>query len=222
MTKKKTQKLLKKVQADYDQISEHFDKTRKHAWPEFKQFLPYIKDGDFVADIGCGNGRLFDYLASEKKIKYIGVDNSKGLLEKARKNYEANFIEGELQNIPIDDNAVDTVAEIASFHHLPNKELRIKALQEAHRILKNHGTLILTVWNLFQPKYKKYIWKARIKSLFTHYSPRDTFIPWAKTGIDRYYYAFTERELSTLIENNGFKINKTYTGNNLVFICQKV
>lgn len=222
MSKKKTKKLLKKVREDYDQIADQFDQTRKHAWDEFTDFLPYIKKDDFIADLGCGNGRFYKFISEKQQVKYIGIDNSKELIKRARKKHKAQFIHGELQNIPIDDHAVELAIAIASFHHLPSKELRIKALQEAHRILKNKGTLIITVWNLFQMQYKKYIWKARLRSLFTHYSPRDTFIPWGKSGIKRYYYAFTHEELSHLIENNGFEIHKHYTGNNLVYICQKV
>ena len=223
MSKKKEQKILKKVKSDYNSISDHFDLTRKHPWKEFEAFKPYLRDDIFIADVGCGNGRFYEHLKDEGyKADYLGIDNSEKLLEIAQKKHpEAKFILGELQNIPIEDHKVDLLVEIASFHHLPNKELRNKALQEAYRVLVKGGIFIITTWNLFQKKYKKYIWKARLKSLFSHYSPRDTFIPWSDTGIDRYYYAFTPKELQKLIENNGFKILKSAVGRNIVFICEK-
>jgi hypothetical protein len=90
------------------------------------------------------------------------------------------------------------------------------------RILKEKGTLIITVWNLFQPKYKKYIWKSRLRHIlsFGKYDSRDTFIPWGKTGVNRYYYAFKPKEFIKLVDNK-FEIIKEIKGNNLIYICRK-
>lgn len=224
MQKNTAQQLLKKVQQDYNTIAKEFDQTRQHAWKEFEHFKPFIKSGQKIADIGCGNGRLYAHLKNNNKIEYIGIDNSEELLKQAKKqNPEANFQYGDLTNIPIKDNSIDTVTAIASFHHLPTIDLRKKSLSEFSRILKEKGTLIISVWNLFQPKYKKYIWQARFKSIISlgKYSNRDTFIPWSKSGIMRYYYAFTPKELKQLIENNGFQVLQTEIGNNILYICQK-
>ena len=66
----------------------------------------------------------------------------------------------------------------------------------------------------------KYIWKARKKYITSlgKYGPRDTFIPWAKTGIDR-YYAFKTNDLN-LLEENGFKVILEHTARNILFICK--
>ena len=77
--------LLKKVVKDYTEISEEFDKTRKNKWEEFDKFLKYIKDNNVVADVGCGNGRFYQFLKKHRKTKYIGIDNNKKLLEKTKK-----------------------------------------------------------------------------------------------------------------------------------------
>ncbi len=214
--------LLKKVIKDYTEISEEFDKTRKNKWEEFDTFLKYIKDKNIVADIGCGNGRFYDFLKKHRTTKYIGIDNNKKLLEKAKEQKDAKFIKGDLLKIPLKKESVNVVLEIASLHHIPSVELREKAIKEVHRILKNNGIFIVSVWNLFQPKYKKYIRKAFLKSIFTlgKYDPRDTFIPWAKKT-ERYYYAFKENELEKLLEKSGFEILEKEKNNNILFICRK-
>lgn len=223
MKEKVAQKLLKKVIKDYSHISEDFDQTRQHQWKEFEAFLPYLKENSSVVDIGCGNGRFYKFLKEKLKTHYTGIDNNPELIKIAKKTFkEANFIQGDLLKIPLKTASIDTALEIASLHHIPTKKLRLEAIKELYRILKNNGIAIITVWNLFQPKYKKYVWKARLKSLFGKYEARDTFIPWSKTGINRYYYAFKAQELRNLLEKQGFEVIKETHGNNFVFICKKL
>ena len=224
MHQKETEKLLQNVKDFYDTAAKEFDMTRQHGWEEFKEFLPCIKEGDQIVDLGCGNGRLLGFFKQNTSINYIGIDNSKGLLEAARKNHPyAKFLEGDLTKIPLKDQSADHAIAIASFHHLPGKELRKQCLTEIKRILKPDGTFILTVWNLFQPKYKKYIWKSRLKALLSggKHEARGTNVPWGKAKLPRYYYAFTERELKKLLAGNGFEILKMTKGNNITAICKK-
>lgn len=230
MHPKTAQKLLSKVVEDYDNISTEFDQTRQTNWKEFEVFLPYIKENQFLGDLGCGNGRFYKFIKQHRQIKYLGIDNSEKLLAKAKlefpetDNNKHQFIKGDLLNLPIADNSLNVAAAIASIHHIPGKELRQKAIQELHRVLKKNGLALITVWNLFQPRYKKYVWFSRLKSLlsFGKYNARDTFIPWGKTSIKRYYYAFTEAEISSLLKKSGFKIIKKETGNNITIIAQKI
>lgn len=210
---------------DYTPIASEFSATRQHAWKEFELLLPYLKNRQHILDLGCGNGRLFKFLQKHKKINYLGVDNNEDLLKIAKKeNPEAKFQKGDLAKIPVKSGEIDILASIASFHHLPTKELRKKSLGEMRRVLKTNGILFLTVWNLFQPKYKKYIWKSRLRSLlsFGKKDSRGTLIPWSNSGIKRYYHAFTPREIEKLLNNSGFEIIYKEKGNNLVYLCQKI
>jgi len=223
MHPKTAAKILKKVKQDYDDISEEFDKSRKREWKEFKEILPYIKDGDKVLDLGCGNGRLFEFIQKNRKISYTGVDSSKKLISIAKKTYpKAKFIVGDMLSLPFKKAEFDVIISIAALHHIPSAKLRAHAIKEMERISKPGARLIVMVWNLFQPKYKKYIWKSRFKYIlsFGGYDSNDTFIPW-KNEAKRYYHAFKERELGKLLKDNGFEILKDKTGNNLIAICRK-
>lgn len=224
MKEKTAKKIMKGLVETYDAISSEFDQTRKSDWKEFKQFLKYIKKDSTLADIGCGNGRFLEFLKTSKlNTKYTGIDRSKELLKKARKqNPNANFIEGDLLDLPLPNGKTDMAVLIASLHHIPSKKLRTKAIHELQRILKKDGIAIVTTWNLFQPKYKKYIWHSRIRSILSlgKYDLRDTFIPWGKEKKQRYYYAFTQKELRNLLKKD-FQIIEESKGNNIVMICKK-
>jgi ubiquinone/menaquinone biosynthesis C-methylase UbiE len=102
------------------------------------------------------------------------------------------FLEGDMTKIPLEDDFCDVVCAIASFHHVPSDRLRLVALKEMIRIMKSDGVLVLSVWNLFQAKYKKYVIWSYLKWLisFGKFDLRDTFIPWGNSGIRRYYHAF--------------------------------
>ncbi len=225
MNKKTATKILKKVITDYDMISQEFSQTRQHGWKEFEKYLPHLKKTDKIVDLGCGNGRFFTFLKKHGLTNYIGIDNNQKFLDLAKiQQKEARFIKGDLAKTPLANKSQNVATAIASFHHLPTVNLRKKSLREIQRILKANGTLIISVWNLFQPKYKKYIWISRLMSILSlgKYAPRDTFIPWGKTGVKRYYYAFTQKELQDLLENSNFKVVKQYLGNNIVMICRKI
>ncbi len=225
MDRETAKSIVEKVSKDYDSISTEFHQTRQHSWPEFNQILPYLKNHQKILDIGCGNGRFLKFLKEEKiDSDYKGVDISPKLLEQAKKSLgESMFLEGSFLKLPVETNSKDLVVSIAAFHHLPSKEYRQKALQEIRRVLSENGLLFITVWNLFQPKYKKYIWQSRIRHIYSlgKYDSRDTFIPWSKSGIKRYYYAFTSKEIKTLLQKNGFEIIEEKSGHNLTFVCRK-
>lgn len=215
------QEILEKVKLDYDTIAEEFSATRQTPWDEFKLFKPYIFEGSTIADIGCGNGRLIPSLPHNGE--YIGIDISQNLIEQARKTYpEKTFLVGSLLEIPIKANSMDTTLCVASLHHIPSKELREKAVDELQRITKPGGYCIITVWNLWQRKYLKFIVKAlREKITFGDLEYNDLFIPW-NNKVFRYYHAFTKNELAGLLKKR-FKIIDVSVASkhNIIIICQK-
>ena len=112
MKAKTAQQLLDKVVEDYNKISSDFHKTRKTDWKEFHLFLDFIKDHQAIADLGCGNGRLYNFLRKHRQIRYTGVDNSQKLLDIAKENFKSNFIKGDLIDIPLETNSKDIITAI--------------------------------------------------------------------------------------------------------------
>ncbi len=221
MRSKTAEKILKSVMDSYHIIANEFSDTRQYNWKEFEYFKKYLLNEANIIDLGCGNGRLLKFLYQKylnNNFKYIGIDNSKKLLKKAKEIHpEGIFIFGDQIDIPIEDDRADIIFNIAAFHHIPSKKLRLKALNEMRRALRKNGILILTVWNLWQSKY----WLAILTSLMRfitslgNYHLGDFFIPWKNNkGVhlsNRYYHSFLPRELNKLIKNSGFEIIENFT-----------
>lgn len=212
--------ILQEVKRSYSAIAHEFDATRDRPWPEFADFLKEIKKRFIykkrlaALDVGCGNGRLSHFLTlrqAQGDIEYVGVDNNRTMLRIAKKkNPSATFRFAEITKLPFPAHSFDTVWCIAVLHHLTTEKLRLKALKEMKRVLKPGGLLFLMVWNLWQPRYKKYIDKKT----------QNAEIPWKKK-ILRYYYAFKQNELHDLLKSAGFKkIKKVKSNHNFAFIAR--
>lgn len=209
MRQKKAKKILEHVKTTYDLIGEDFDETRQVPVKEFRLFEPWLKPDMNILDLGCGNGRL---LKSLKDCRYFGVDNSDTMLKLAKKNFpRENFIKGDQVQIPCKDGTIDIVFNIRAFHHLPGRQMRLRALHEMNRVLRPNGILIISVWNLLRGQFWKPALKASLRAIFTFggYSWKDFFIPWGKKAM-RYYHAFTPVELLKLVTNAGFEIEELF------------
>lgn len=202
--------IINKTREDYNLISEDFSRTREYMWEELKPFLdPYIKKGDKVLDLGCGNGRYYQYF-KDKETEYIGIDNSEKLIEIAKKKHLfADFRTGDALNLPFPNNYFDKVVSIAVLHHIPSEKLRKKFMEEARRVLKDNGILVITVWNFHQKKEKKILFKYSFLKLFglSRLDFKDILEPWGKKA-ERYYHWFSEKELVDLAKETGFEVKE--------------
>ena len=197
---------LENVKNIYEQISNEFDVTRTYKWSWINDHLNTLPDNSFICDIGCGNGRNM----KSTKHRFIGVDNCKGFLNICKKQ-ELNVIESDMTDIKLESNSIDHIICIASFHHLSNKENRMKSLMEMKRLLKyDNSTILLSVWSINQPK------KTRVT--FDHYG--DTLVSWKNTH-DRYYYIFNVEEIKSLfIEANLQLIDHKYDCGNEIYLLK--
>ncbi len=203
--------LLVKTREDYNLISEEFSRTRENIWEEMRfLFDNYLVSGDKVLDSGCGNGRYYP-LFKEKGVEYIGIDSSKNLIEITNKRYpEADFRVEDALNLSFPENDFNQVYSIAVLHHVPSKELRLKFLAEAKRVLKPGGLLILTVWKFHRTKELFLLLKYTLLKIIgkSKLDWKDIFEPWGKKII-RYYHWFSVKELRKLVKEAGFEIEKS-------------
>lgn len=236
------QKILEKVRQNYDLISEEFDRTRQKIWPEFNLFLPYLRDGLKILDIGCGNGRLL-HLIKDFEVEYLGIDFSKGLISKAQEYYNQNknnikaHVKFQVSNFFHfrENTSFDQIYAIAVLHQIPSFNLRQKFCQKVYSLLKKNGLFLVIVWNLWQIKFWPYHFKYTFLKIIgkSRLDFKDIFIPWktsqGQVQTLRYYHAFTLKELKRLFERSNFKIKwKGYVPNphilkarNLMFILEK-
>ena len=158
MDKIYAKKISEDTRRNYNLIADDFSRTRRNLWPELSFLKEYVENGDKILDLGCGNGRLAE-LFKDKEIEYIGIDNSEKLIELAKNRYAAEkirFIATDGVNLPFPENYFDKIFSIAVLHHIPSRELRLKFLSEARRVLKKDGIAVFTVWNLWQKKGIKF------------------------------------------------------------------
>lgn len=101
-----------------------------------------VSIGTAVLDIGCGSG-IFCEMAAKPGAKVYGLDASAELLEIARKRMPfGDFMAGEMEELPYDDNTFDLVTGFSSFQFAANP---VKALQEALRVSRN-GIIVIAVF----------------------------------------------------------------------------
>jgi 2-polyprenyl-3-methyl-5-hydroxy-6-metoxy-1,4-benzoquinol methylase len=208
--------LMQKTREDYDKIAEEFSATRKTMWPELGDLDKYVKEGDTVLDIGCGNGKLFGYLSEKvKNFSYCGLDVSEKLIAIARSNFlKAEFKTFDGINISCLDQNFDVVFCLATLPHLPGEKMRLEFLKNIRMVVKPGGLIVVTCWNLWQPKFLKY----QLKSIANFITDKifgknehdwgDFYIPWKKRGVEpinRFYHAFTISELNSILKKAGWE-----------------
>jgi ubiquinone/menaquinone biosynthesis C-methylase UbiE len=236
MRQKTIDQINEKLKSSYSAVAREFYLTRKTPWEEFHHFLGYVRHGAKVLDIGCGNGRFYDFL-KPRKVEYYGIDHNSHQLEVGREMYpDARLELGDMMDLNLPENAFDNVFCIAAFHHIPGKKMRRKVADDFYRILKPDGVLILTVWNLFQLKYLVGIVKGFL-SCILHLGLKtawnDVWVRWGAYPIKRYYHAFLPKELIRYFDSGKWKIEEFYftrKGNrvsflrsfNIVLIARKV
>lgn len=199
-----SRRIQKKVKKDYNEIAGEFAGTRQFPWKDFELFEEYYRSDFDVLDLGCGNGRLLQFLEKHGFKSYLGVDQSEKLLEIARNEHpKQRFLLADMSDLPDLGRKFDAIFAIASFHHL-SPRWQLKTLREWRKLLKPGGYIFMTNWNLHQPKY----WWLLVRSLiFPVYGVRGLLVPWRHT-VNRYYFAFTKMRLARLLEKAGFVIVK--------------
>jgi SAM-dependent methyltransferase len=106
--------------------------------------LAELHPGDVVLDLGSGGG--IDVLLSARRVgpagKAYGLDMTEEMLDLARENqrkaavYNAEFLRGEIENVPLPDAMVDVVISNCVINLSGDKA---RVLREAFRVLKPGG-----------------------------------------------------------------------------------
>lgn len=108
--------------------------------------LGEVRPGEIVLDLGSGAG--LDSLLAARRVgpagKVIGVDLCEAMVEKARSNalllglQNVEFMEAEIEKVPLPDGSVDVVISNGVFNLCPDKP---GVLAEAFRVLRPGGRL---------------------------------------------------------------------------------
>jgi|SRR3989344_1825978 len=115
----------------------------------------YIKKDDKILEIGCGSGNLLRFIDCKN---IFGLDISENMIKETKKAVQnGNFIVGDAENLPYENNFFDKVIISEVLYYLPELE---KAIKETYRVLKKDGFLLITTLN------KKYNFVKNLVNFF--------------------------------------------------------
>jgi 2-polyprenyl-3-methyl-5-hydroxy-6-metoxy-1,4-benzoquinol methylase len=187
-----------------DEDPERFDESGRG---EYGRLSPFIKPDSVVVDVGCGIGRVAQFVAPNCGTLWA-VDASSTMLEMARRKMELSTnVKYALcldTSIPdIADASVDFVYSVLVLQHLEREDAFL-LLEEIHRILKPSGRAFITWPNLTQG--------YGLQSLIDYARSGEK----ANRSRARIY---TTMELETIIPAAGFSEVEVLDDVNIVTIC---
>ncbi len=114
-----------------------------------------LRSGTCVIDIACGTGALTREIARKLtgEGRVVGVDLNETMIEVAQSNqpdcrHVLEWYAADVTELPFGDATFDYAFIQQGLQFFPDKSA---ALQEVHRILRNHGQLFLTCWRAVSP-----------------------------------------------------------------------
>lgn len=101
-----------------------------------------------LLDVGCGTGVLLPHASKYCDI-YIGLDQSKGMIQSAIQKYgKTSFLICDGEKLPFKEGSINTIVCRGSLHHMINTNL---ALNEFSRVLDKGGRLVMAEPNRLNP-----------------------------------------------------------------------
>lgn len=141
---------VKSIRDEYAVLAPAYD-TRWHRYlkKSTDQTLAVLdpKDGEHIADLGCGTGFLLHRAAENNPgLHLVGIDISREMLREARQmvSGQALLTEADARRLPFQDATFNAVVISSMLQCLPDAN---RVLSEAARILRPVGRLVVTVWD---------------------------------------------------------------------------
>ena len=185
-----------------------------------------------VLDICTGTGDLVLELAEVNgNIQFTGYDFSAEMLEKAKEKASAagkniDFIEGNVAEMPFDDNRFDTAGITFGIRNLVYENSNAeKHLAEVHRVLRMNGRLVV----LESSKPDSRIWR------FFNGIYLQLILPWLggliSGNLKAYRYLakssqnyYSRKEMAAILEQAGFRVIRSrplFLGSVMLLVAEK-
>jgi len=140
-----------------------------------------------VLDAACGTGRISSALR-DMGWRIVSVDASKDMLQKGlegKTHLKNAAVNGSIYQIPLCDGSMTGAVSIRFFHHLPDRRLRLDALNELKRV--SAGPIVVSIWTGFNfqaLRRKVKIWRGRRPSLRFSFKLNDFSEEAATVGLE--------------------------------------
>lgn len=176
-----------------------------------RQITKYLSlERQTILDVGCGNG-LYTLKLTDSAKKAVGIDTRHEALREASKNKaslggDTEFVRALAENLPFPDRSFDIVLAIEVLEHVRSEE---RAIEEASRVLKDGGWLVVYVPNKLYP-FETHGLRIGNKS-YSVFHGSVPFLSWAPEFIRRRFVGariYSKKQIVKLIEGNAFIIRK--------------
>lgn len=127
-------------------FSERDLETKRAMWQVLAErvFQQYVPTDGTVVDLGAGSCELVNSLQAARR---VAVDLNPDTSKCAAPGVEVLLTSSEDLS-SLDDASVDVVFTSNFFEHLPNKNALLRTLEEAHRVLKPGGRIVVLMPNI--------------------------------------------------------------------------
>ena len=107
-------------------------------------FNKYISKDSVILDVGCGYGRILNELYNLGYKNLIGIDFSKGMIERGKKQYP--YLDLRIKHnssIDIPSKTINVIILFAVLTCITDNQEQIELINEIYRVLKDDGILYI-------------------------------------------------------------------------------
>lgn len=132
---------------EYQEFAKYYDifYQNKNYQKEVNFLLNFIKENDYILDVGCGTGNHAEFLQKHNKID--GIDLNKEMLDIAKNKLKGNLYNYNILDININQKYDVIISMFAVINHLKDTKDLENAFTNLKNILNNDGTIIIDLHN---------------------------------------------------------------------------
>ena len=183
---------------DSTTIAEELEEAKNDYPRMLSAILENSHENSVVLEGGCGLGKFLFFLRERGYKNLIGIDFiDKPLQLIKQRDPSIDVKKGDVNALPLSDNSIDLYLSMGVIEHFESGPK--KALDEAYRVLKKNGVLIVAVpyQNLYRGTLRKYITMPLLKLLKPSFRNKNRIF---------YQYYYSRKDLKKYIIESGFEV----------------
>jgi len=188
----------------------------------FKEEALYISKNipkdSYLLDIGCGDGRVIKLITPTTQ-NIVGIDNDETAIKNAGEQLKAFpniwLIKSDALNMPFEQNTFDVATFMMTLVNFG--DFKIKVLKEIHRVLKENGILVLSVYSedSYETRFNMY---TEIGLPIKMVEDKRKFI-FDAIGSAESSEQFSIDQLNEFAQESGFKIVDMKKVDGIAYLC---